>query len=221
MANDYIPGNDAGALAWMLTFAGGLVADPARYMVSVAEAAAIQVAVNQFDAAKSDADDPAQRTPVVVSIKDAARNAAEQLCRQYAGLIKLNAGISDADKIAIGVRPVNPNREPINCPQSAPKLNVVAATFGTHTLQYADSLTLDSGAKPFGATELQLFVAVADTVVTDPLAARFYNKFTKNPVAVAFTSADNGKQATYFGRWAGRRGDVSPWSNLVSLAIAA
>jgi hypothetical protein len=221
MPDGYIPNTDVGALNWMLTFAGGLVADPARYMTSVAEAAAIQLAVNAYDAAHADSIDPAQRTPVVVAIKDSARNAAEQLCRQYAGLIKLNAGISDADKIAIGVRPINPNREPIHCPQSAPKLNVVAATFGTHTLQYADSLTLDSGAKPFGATELQLFVAVADTVVTDPLTARFYNKFTKNPVGVAFTSADNGKQASYFSRWAGRRGDVSPWSNLVTLAIAA
>ena len=100
-------------------------------------------------------------------------------------------------------------------------LNVVAATFGTHTLRFADSLSPESAAKPFGASEVQLFVAVAETPIFDPLVGRFYNKFTKNPVAVAFVSADNGKQASYFGRWAGRRGDVSPWSNPVTLAIAA
>jgi hypothetical protein len=35
--------------------------------------------------------------------------------RKLADLIKFNAGISDPDKIAIGVRPVNTSREPIRC----------------------------------------------------------------------------------------------------------
>jgi hypothetical protein len=133
MSDDYIPDNDARALGWMQTFAAGLVSSPSVYMVSAAEAAGIQSAVDAFAAAYADAIDPAQRTPVVVAIKDSTRNAAAQLCRQYAGLIKLNIGITDADKIAIGVRPVNPNREPIHCPQTAPKLNVIAATLTNPT----------------------------------------------------------------------------------------
>jgi hypothetical protein len=221
MSADYIPRPDAQALGWMRTFAAGISANSAAYMVSAAEAAGIQGAVDTFAAAYADAIDPAQRTPVVVAIKDDARNAAAQLCRQYATLIKHNAGISDADKIAIGVRPVNPNRKPILCPRTQPTLNVVAATLGTHTLRFADSLTPENAAKPFGATELQLFVAVGADAITDPAQARFYNKFTKNPVGIAFAHADNGKQASYFARWAGRRGDFGPWSNPVSFAIAA
>jgi hypothetical protein len=58
-------------------------------------------------------------------------------------------------------------------------------------------------------------------VIIDPDEAQFYGKFTKNPVAVGFAPADNGKQATYFARWAGRRGDTGPWSAPVTLAIAA
>ena len=46
-----------------------------------------------------------QRTPVVIATKDEMRNAAEQLIRQYATLIKYNAGMSNPEKIAIGVRP--------------------------------------------------------------------------------------------------------------------
>lgn len=48
---------------------------------------------------------------------------------------------------------MNPNREPIECPQTCPLLNVIAATPGAQTLRYADSMTPDSPAKPFGATE--------------------------------------------------------------------
>jgi hypothetical protein len=81
-------------------------------------------------------------------------------------------------------------------------------------LRYHDTFTPDSGAKPFGAANLQLFVAVGDLPVVDPDAASFYGAFTKNPVGVGFTAGDNGKQATYFARWASLKGDVGPWSGL-------
>ena len=76
-------------------------------------------------------------------------------------------------------------------------------------------------AKPFGAISLQLFVNVAEEVDPNPDTARFVGNYTKNPIVVAFDHSENGKQATYFARWQGRRGDVGPWSVPVSLAIAA
>lgn len=221
MADPFIPRPDTLALAWMQNFSQKLSDFPGTYMVSPAEAAAISNAVAGFAAAMGDIADPDQKTKVAVAVKDEARNAAEQLCRKYAALIKPNDAISNPDKIAAGVRPINPSREPIPCPQTAPKINVVGATFGTHTLKYADSINDESGARPFGASELQLFVAIDDEPVTDWREARFYGKFTKNPVAVAFTPDDNSKTATYYARWAGSRGDVSPWSQPVYLAIAA
>lgn len=221
MAIDYIPASDALALAWMQTFASGIQSSPATYQLTAGDAAGITSAVDLFAAAYADAIDPAERSPVNIAVKDEMRNNAAQLCRQFATLIKFNAGISNPDKIAIGVRPVNPNRIPIVCPTTSPVLNVVAATFGAQTLRFADSLTPTKPAKPFGATELQLFVTVAAEAASDPDDALFYGKFTKNPVSVGYGSADNGKQATYFARWAGRKGDVSNWSSPVTLAIAA
>lgn len=221
MYDPYLPATDSEARDWMNTFAAGIAASPATYGLAAADASAIQAAVDAYNAAYLIAVDPATRTPVTVNQKDTARNAAEQIGRQYAVIIKHDAGISDADKIAIGVRPVNPDREPIQCPQTSPILAVIASTPGAQTLRYSDSMTPDSAAKPFGATELLVFVAVGATAATDPAQAKFLGKFTKNPIAVAFEAADNGKQATYFARWASRRGDVGPWSAPVSLAIAA
>lgn len=218
---DFIPSQDPQALLWMQTFAAGINANSALYQLTAPDALAINAAVAGFDTALAIANAPATRTHVTVAIKDDARVSAAQLCRQFAALIRVNAGISDPDKIAIGVRPVNPNRDPIECPQTSPLLNVIAATPGVQTLRYADSLTPDSPAKPFGATELQLFLAVAAAAASSPDAARFYGKFTRNPLAVNFNPADNGKQATYFARWASRRGQVGPWSGPVTMAIAA
>jgi hypothetical protein len=116
---------------------------------------------------------------------------------------------------------VNTTRTPIPAPATSPLLNIVANTPGVQTLRYADSATPDSGKKPFGAIQLQLFVVTGTAAVTDPDSAAFLAAHTRNPVEVPFTSADDGKVATYFARWATRTGEVGPWSLPVSMRIAA
>lgn len=221
MGNSYIPAQEANALEWMQTFAAGISANVNTYMLSNADATAITNAVEAFATARAVAIDPVTRSPVNVNLKDTARNSAEQICRQYATVIKYNAGISDADKIAIGVRPVNHSREPIPPPTSSPLLNVLGATPGSQTVRYADTNTPDSAAKPFNAACLQLFVAIGAEPVFNADTAQFYGTFTRNPVAVGFAEEDDGKVATFFGRWATRKGEVGPWSLPVSMRIAA
>lgn len=219
--NDYMPAEDAEFSLWAQAFANGISANYAAYMLTAAQAASIQGVVDDFVAALLVASTESTRTKPNIIIKDDAREIAETLCRQYAILIKDNAGIADADKVAIGVRPVNPNRQPVECPQTAPLLSVLGNTPGQQQLRYADSATPDSKAKPFGASELQLFRAIG-TAENAPLAdAKFYAKVTRNPVVVAFDEADDGKVATYYARWASVRGEVGPWSLPVSMRIAA
>jgi hypothetical protein len=221
MANSYLPRQDAQALAWMQHFAGGIAADPARYLLGPADAAAIRDVVDAFGEAMARSSDPATRTRPSVLAKDQARVAAEQLCALYYSLIKPSAAVSDPDKIAIGVRPLNRTRTPIRCPITAPALGIVAATPGRHTLRYRDSLG-GGGGKPFGATHLQLFVAVgAAAPAGGPADARWAGQYTRNPITVAFDPADDGRRATYYGRWIARRGDVGPWSAPVGMRIAA
>lgn len=221
MSNDYIPSPDAEALTWMQTFSGGISASVATYDLVAADATAIDAKVDAFASAHAVAANPATRTPVTVNLKEAARGEAESICRQYAARIKVNAGISDANKIAIGVRPINTDRVPVPPPATSPLLNIVLATPGVQQLRYADSLTPDSGAKPAGAASLQLFVAVGTAAAIDPDAADFRGAFTRNPLAVDFAAADDGKIATYFARWANLKGEVGPWSLPVSMRIAA
>jgi hypothetical protein len=218
---DYIPTTDAGKLAWLKNFAGVIAAKPSVYQLSPGDAATIQAAVDEYEAALGDANDPSTRTPVNIALKDSARNSAVQLCRQYASVIKVNAGISDASKIALGTRPVNNGRTPIHVPASSPLLNILAATPGAQTLLYADANAPKKAAKPFGATQIQIFVAVGTSPITDPDDAEFYGAFTKNPIGVGFGPDDDGKVATYFARWASRRGDTGPWSLPVSMRVAA
>jgi len=156
MASDFIPRNDEQALAFMEVFAEGLTASPGTYMLTAADAAAVTAAVALFASNLAICQDPATKTKVAVVNKDDSRTAAEEIVRQYASLIKPNSGISDGDKTAIGVPPINVDRNPIPAPGTAPIINVQAATAGTHTLRYADTFTPDSPGRPYGVAQVQL-----------------------------------------------------------------
>ncbi|HEY8668965.1 MAG TPA: hypothetical protein VIL86_20115 [Tepidisphaeraceae bacterium] len=221
MAHDMIPPGQAAALAWMETFAAGVATAPATYHLTVPRAAAITAAVDAFAAAYVLALSPASRTAVTVLVKDELRISAEGLCRQVAGEIKIDAAIADSDKIAIGVKPPNRTRTPIQVPETSPLLNIVAATPGVQELRYHDASAPTRAAKPRGAAQLQLFCAVGAAPLAHPRAADFRGAFTRNPVTVKFGAGDAGKVATYFARWSTARGATGPWSLPVSMHIAA
>ena len=221
MSSDYMPRGQRQALAWMRTFAVGIAANPGRYQCAPTDGIALQQAVDEYQQALRLAESDKTRTKSTVSLKDQTRNTAEQICRVYYANIKANAGVSDQAKLEIGVRPLNTGRSRIQCPTTAPILSIIGATPLCHTLHYNDSMTPDSPGKPFGALHLRLFVAINDDrTITKPSEAQFYGTFTRNPVGVAFTSEDDGRVATYFARWAGRRNDVGPWSVPISFRIA-
>ena len=221
MADPYIPNTDEAARTWMVTFGSGIESDMSAYQLGSADVATINTAVNAYAAALAISSDPSTRNAGTVAAKTAARRSATGICRQYAILIKNNAGISDQNKLDIGVNPVNTSRTPINVPATSPLVSVLGATQGAQTVRYANGDTTTSAAKPFGATQIQLFVAVTTAATADPAQATLYGSFTKNPIGVEFNHADDGKVATYFARWISARGDVGPWSTPVSLRIAA
>ncbi|MCI0362939.1 MAG: hypothetical protein L0219_03605, partial [Phycisphaerales bacterium] len=123
--SDYIPRDDSLFSLWAQAFSGGVSANPPLYMLTPAQALSIQNSVNAFVAALLVATNEATRTKGTIAAKDDARSICEDLCRQYAIDIKNNEGITDQDKINIGVRPINPNREPIECPQTSPLLSIL------------------------------------------------------------------------------------------------
>ncbi len=219
--HDYIPASDRGFRTWAEQFASNISADPARFMLTAAQAASIQQAVDDFVAAFSIATNEATRNRATIAVKDDARVAATSLLRRYAMLIKNNVGIDDEDKIAIGVRPINPKRERIGAPNTFPLLKLLGNTPGRQMMRYSDSCSPDSAGKPFGTTGLQLYIAKGDEKSAPRSEAAFHRMYTRNPVAVAFDEDDDGRVATYYARWVSAKGEQGPWSLPVSMRIAA
>jgi hypothetical protein len=214
-------GTDAHVLQKLQAFATGIAAAPAAYFVSAPDSTSITNAVNSFATALAAATTPPTRNVGSIAAKDNAKAAAVALCRQFAILIKYNAGISDQNKLDIGVKPPTTTRTPQPPPTVAPVIAILGATYGSHTVRYMDPDGGDSSRKPGTATNLQVYRAIADEPVTSESATTYYNAFRRNPIAVEFDHADDGKVATYFARWADAKGQVGPWSAPVSMRIAA
>jgi hypothetical protein len=104
---------------------------------------------------------------------------------------------------------------------TSPMVAIVAATPNAHTVAYKDTIT-PGRAMPFGAVCLQMFCAISeDGPERDPMRAQLCGCFTRSPAVVTFRPEDKGKTATYFARWASRRGEFGMWSLPTSFTIAA
>ncbi len=219
MANGYMPRKDMDARAWLSNFANQLGEQPAVYKVSPAEVDAVREAVDAFAAALVVAQALLTRTGPAVFAKDEARRAAELACRPIYLRVKIDSLIADADKIVLGVRPVNPRRTRIAAPDSAPTLALSGLTASAHILRYDNPGHIGS-AKPTGAMQLQLFRALTDG--RPPASDEFHYLLaaTRNPIRIEYGCADDLKLATYQARWVTRRGKVGPWSNLLRVRIA-
>jgi hypothetical protein len=205
------------------TFADGISANPPLYQVGVPDAATIQAAVDQFIAARNVANNPATRNVGSIDTKDAKKASALGVCRVFYRQIQNNNGVSNDDKLLIGVMPFNNTRTPRPCPATSPSVTIVAGTPLAMTAEFRNSVDMSARGLPGGATMCQLFVEVAEenAETIDLTKARFVGNFTTNPMAVVFNAEDRGKQATLFARWGGKRNEFGNWSLPASMTIAA
>jgi hypothetical protein len=219
-SESYIPATDWGFKSFLQNFSTLITADPGRYGLDSADAAIIQSQYTGYAAAFDTVQAPTTRNASTIAQKDALRASAVASVRIYAQMIKVNQGVDNEDKIALGIHVNDPTPTPIPQPTTAPLLAIVAAFSGQHEIRYADETTPTSRAKPQGVIQMELRRTIAVGANPDPGAASPVGLFTKQPVIVEQDPADASKTATYFGRWVTRTGLVGPWSLPVAMTIA-
>ena len=213
----YIPPKDADFDNWLTNFSTLLTADPTDYGLVAGDAVIVAAQRTAWHAAYTTAINPATRTSATVAAKDGARVTAVATVRPYAQQISKNMAVSDLLKISIGVN--LPNNVPVPIPPvtTSPALILVSAAPQQHILQYRDSTTPLSKAKPFGAIAIEIWRAVGVAPAVDPSACTLYGRWTKTPNVSGFLVGEVGKTATYFARWVTRSGVggqsvPGPWS---------
>lgn len=228
MAVNYIPTTDGGLVDWGLNFSDLITATPAAYGLDAADALAIQTSFDTYDAAFALGGsinrvpvNPTARSPVTVAAKDAAKVAFRTLARTYASQIRLNPGVTNGDKIALGLNLPNNSPSPIPVPTSWPVLSILSGGPLSFTLKYSDSIIGTGKAKAAGALQMQLVASPSDTPITSPDAQPIRFLVTRVPQLIVFDSGDGGKDCYLWGRWVTRRGLVGPWSDGIVATIMA
>ena len=220
MTVPYIPAKDVDFKMWLDNFDDLVSVNFAAYGLTGGEAGTITGQRTAYDTAFDDATNPMTRTPVTIAIKDTVKATASATVRPLAQSIRNNPAVSDADKVSLGLTVPDTSPTPIPAPTSFPLLDILKATPGQHWLQYRDSDTPTTKAKPFGGVAMELWQTIGVTPAVDPAGSSFIGTITKAPFAVTLNIADVGKYATYFARWATRRGLTSSWSAPVSMTVA-
>jgi hypothetical protein len=219
MATPYIPSTDSALASWATNFDSIVAVDFAALGVTAPEAAAITAATSAYNSALVLATDPGTRTPVTVQAKNTAKADLLGLVRPIAQRIAINPAIDDMDKVDLGLNPRGTVPTPVAPPTTFPVVDLLAATPGQIKIQYRDSETPDSKAKPYGVVQMEVWVAVASAPVVDPALAVYFGPATKSPHFVDFEPASAGDVATFFCRWRNRNGGVGPWSSPVSMIV--
>lgn len=220
-AAPYVPPRDTDFATWADNFATLITANPTLYGLDSTAAAAIQAENDAFQLAYTAAVNPGTRTPVTVAAKDSARITCQALMRVYASQIRINPGVTNSDKIDLGLNLPNPIPSPIPAPTSFPVLDLIQASPLVHQFKYQDSVLGVGKQKAPGAIRMELRALAGTVPATDPEVMITIANPTKSPFQIQWDAGDAGKLATYAGRWVTRRGLTGPWSALQSFTIMA
>jgi len=216
----YVPRKDADLNSWLAVFARHVANDPGKYGLSGQDAQILMGLSKEFTKLYDLVQSAQMRTPGLITQKDAIRASAIGTFRTYAAQIRANKGVTNDDKLALGLHIPDPTRARIGRPESAPMLTIPGLFNGCHVLRYADEHTPNSRRKPRGIDNMQLWMAVAEKPVTDPSKAELVGIYTTCPITVHHEMANAGKTASYFGRWVTKRGLMGPWSLPIWMQIA-
>lgn len=230
MSRRFLPVREAEFDAWLANFSDLIAAAPATYGLTAGDAAALSAAVAAWHAAYVIAFSPATRTVATVADKRNAKARVTAVTRSLAARVRSNGAVAPELKVNLGLVLRSVTGSPVSAPQSVPRLSMRAMDARLHILRATDSVSERAG-KPERVAGLVVFRAVADgpmasaEVTGDGQNERqgpaYLGLFTRGRIVSEFTAADRGKTATYFARWVNAKGQPGPWSQGLSVPIAA
>ena len=232
----YIPSTDGGLRDWSQNFSSLITANPSTYGLMPSDAAAIAAAVGAYLPAYTAAVDPATKTKATVAAKDSAKAAMLITLRRYAQFIKLNVGVTNQEKAALGINIDDTSHTPVPAPTTKPACAVVESDSLQHTLRFTDASTPTKRGKPAGVLGVEVYYVLTPTTpptapgspATAPITPdvnadgmKYVGVATHQPYTVTFNPSAAGQTATYFVRWITRTAMRGPWSDGASKTVAA
>ena len=184
-------------------------------MVSLANEDVITEALRTWNETYPLSQDINSRTKTTIENKNAARVVLTEALRATFGDIPQSA-LTTEDRNTLRLEARNAARTATPVPNTRPVGQVNTNNRLEHTISFTD----DGGghAKPKGVRGCQIWCKVGDPVVNlDELS--YLGTDTKSPFIQRYGVDKAGKTIHYWLRWENTRGEVGPWSNVVTATV--
>ena len=218
MPGDYIPATDAGLRAWAANFNTHATATPLVYGFTAPMATAYDALFTDYDAWLLAADDPAQRTPVVIASKDAARALLVEESRDMAAIAQAFPAITPALLTELGLTVRLDTRTPFPAPTAIPELAVQLLAPLQVKLRIKQIGSLLSP-YPVGAPLCEIWYKTGDVAPVDLTGCSFAGDATRRFFMHDLPGAMGGDKVHYIARYKTRPGLTGSLSSTLSTTI--
>jgi hypothetical protein len=164
-------------------------------------------------------DDPATSTSLALdNLKDAEKDLFP-LYRQFHATVKGSPLVSNADLEAMGFPPrESGGGSPHPVDHTFVDLNVLP--LGNLVINIAfENRDTGSSVVPYYLTGVVIYYVTSDTPIVNQNQLSFSRLATHSPFELIFDPEQRGQTVYISGRWQNRRGELGPWSDIVSAII--
>jgi hypothetical protein len=218
---DFLPRPDLSLLAWSRTFGEGLNAQQVALGIPLDRVAAYDALLADFVEAMRVVTDPATRSPTNVLRKDTARAALVASTRALARTIQGVEGLSDTDKIRLGLTARKTRGAPIAAPATVPTLSVESAWLSTVNLRVRDSVETTRRGRPRSIAGATIYSWVGEAFATDARQLRYEGDATRPLFQITFPEdTPRGSRVWFVACWYTARGKRGAMSRPIDTIIA-
>ena len=215
---DYIPKAMPSLILWGDRFVNYFFANALKWGISLQDVTDLK---NQWDDTKAlieKAEDPTQRLHAVIVQKDEAVKAFKAKVRDFVNHELHSRAVTEADRIALGLRIRDTNPTPIGTPTSMPTF-VIDLSIPRHIrLRYHDQDS-HSEAKPYGVNGAVVAWGALDAPPRDQKDLPHSLLATRSPYTMEFVETERGKTIYIALCWQNEKGQRGPWSNIEKTII--
>jgi hypothetical protein len=152
--------------------------------------------------------------------KNTKMDALKTLIRGAAATVQANPAVTDTQKELLGVTIRKKTRSAAEVPTTIPIIQRIdTSTRAILRLNFVDSATPDTRAKPAGVRACEIREQIGGTAPTDPEDMAFLALESRTPYRADFDADDIGKIAYFAARWINTRNQPGPWSQIYSAII--
>ncbi|HEX8069661.1 MAG TPA: hypothetical protein VF546_06905 [Pyrinomonadaceae bacterium] len=219
MPKDYLPQGDTELVSFLENLLAKGSAAKGKLGLDDDALAELTTLTTTFKTSVTEAQQAQTTLDAKIQAKRLAREAVETSVRARVRLIQAQPGLTDADRAELRLPARDTSRTPAGAPATRPVLTVDTSERLRHRLDYRDSATPRSRAKPRGVAACQIYRFVGPNAPTDPAQFTLLTVDQTTPHTVQYNGADAGHTAHYLARWVSTQDETGPWSDTVSATI--